>query len=208
MAAAFGVYYVWTSTSGVWRGIWAAGFGLMLVASLLYSIFAFPTRADNFQAKPDFGIPTLDGWKWVENTFPDDYAAIEWARANLPREAVILEATGDQYSFDNRVSVATGLPTVLGWGGHELQWRGNYDEAGPRQSDVERIYSSVDLSETRELLDKYGVDFVVVGDIERKKYKLNPVLIDKFGKLGEQVFEQGSMRIYRVGQISVSLGAQ
>ncbi len=112
---------------------------------------------------------------------------------------MIVEAAGQQYSFDDRVSTATGIPTVLGWGGHELQWRGNYDQAGPRERDIEQIYKSRDVNEARALLDEYGVDFVIVGSIEREKYQLTPPQVDKFAKLGALVFEQGSMRIYRVG---------
>ncbi len=166
--------------------------------SLVYPFFALPDRANNFQADARAGTPTLDGWVWVRGAFPDDYAAIEWARAHIPRDAVIVEAAGRQYSFDNRVSVATGLSTVLGWGGHELQWRGNYDQAGPREQDIEQIYRARDANETRALLDKYNVAYVIVGNIERDKYQMTPTLVNKFAQVGELVFEQNSMRIYRV----------
>lgn len=204
MAATFAAFYIWQSTRGVKRAIWAGAFGAMFLLSMIYPVLAYPNRADSFAAKPDLDIPTLDGWRWVQHAFPDDYAAIEWMMANAPRDAVILEAVGDSYSFDNRVSVATGLPTVLGWGGHELQWRGTGEQVNPRSADIATIYKSPSLQETRDLLARYGVDYVVVGGIERNKYQLNPALIDKFGKLGEKVFESGPMRIYQIGQFSVS----
>lgn len=197
MASAFGAFYIWHTMRNAGRYVWLGVFGVLVGLSLLYPYYALNARAGNFDAK-QVG-PTLDGWVWVQRYHPDDYAAIEWLRANAPRGAVIVEAAGRQYSFDNRVSVATGIPTVLGWGGHELQWRGNYDEAGPRERDIKQIYISRDVNEVRALLDGYGVDYVIVGSIEREKYQLSPTLVDKFGKLGELVFEQGSMRIYRVG---------
>lgn len=203
MAATFGVYYLWKSIRGPARAVWLGAFALIFCLSLIYPALAYPNKANYFNAKQT--PPTLDGWAWVRNSFPDDYAGIVWARANIPSNAVILEGAGNQYSFDNRVSVATGLSTVLGWGGHELQWRGNSKESDPRSQDIETIYKSRDLKKTRELLDKYEVAFVVVGDIEKNKYNLAPPSIDKFGKLGEKVFEQGTMRIYRVGQVSVSI---
>ena len=205
IAATFGAFYIWHTTRGIGRAMWLGAFAVLFAASMIYPALAYPNRANNFDTK--LTTPTLDGWKWVERVFPDDYAAIEWVRANVPRNAVLLEAAGDQYSFDNRVSVATGIPTVVGWGGHELQWRGTSEVYAPREQDVERIYKSRNVQETRELLDKYGVDFVIVGSIERNKYQLNPSLVDKFGKLGDLVFEQGSMRIYRVGNVSVSIHA-
>lgn len=202
MAATIGAFYVWHTARGAGRAIWIAAFGVLFAASLVYSAFAFPTRANYFNAQET--PPTLDGWRWVQNTFPDDYAGIEWVRSNVPRDAIILEAAGDQYSFDDRVSVATGIPTLVGWGGHELQWRGTDEVYGPRTQDVEEIYKSRDLKQTQDLLTKYNVDYVIVGGIERKKYQLNSSLVDKFGKIGDMVFEQGSMRIYRVGQVTVS----
>lgn len=204
MAATFGAFYIWQSTRGVGRAVWTVAFGAMFILSMIYPTLAYPNRADSFTAKPDLDIPTLDGWKWVEHSFPDDYAATEWARENIPHDAIILEGVGDSYSFDNRVSVATGLATVLGWGGHELQWRGTGDQVNPRQADIATIYQSRDLNETRDLLRQYGVDYVIVGGIERTKYQLTPSLVDKFDKLGEMVFEAGHLRIYRVGQVSVS----
>lgn len=205
MAAAFGAFYLWYNLRAARRVIWLAAFGILLGLSLVYPALAYPNRANYFNAQET--PPTLDGWAWVQRAFPDDYAGIEWVRANVPRSAVLLEAAGAQYSFDNRVSVATGIPTVLGWGGHELQWRGNYDEAGPRERDIEQIYRSRSVNETRDLLTKYGVDYVVVGGSEQSKYQLNPALVDKFSKIGELVFDQGSMRIYRVGDVSVTVRA-
>lgn len=198
MASAFGAFYVWRSASRLGRVAWGTAFGVLFALSLVYPSLAIPGRTDNFQSKPDAAIPTLDGWRWVEFAYPDDYAAIEWVKANAPADAIILEASGPQYSFYNRVSVATGLPTVLGWGGHELQWRGNYDEAGPREQDIEQIFQSLDVREVRRLLEKYGIEYVIVGSLEREKYKLSQPMIDKFVKIGQLVFDQGSMRIYQI----------
>ncbi len=208
VAATFGVYYVWQASRGVARGVWLGALGVLVSLSLIYPVLAYPNRANNFQSNEAAATPTLDGWRWVRAFYPDEYAAIEWVRANVPRDAVILEGAGSQYSFDNRISVATGRPTVLGWGGHELQWRGSYDEAGSRENDIEQIYRSRSVNETRDLLHKYNVDYVVVGDQERDKYDLNTSLVEKFGKLGELAFEHGSMRIYHVGNLSVSLTAR
>lgn len=198
VAAAFGVYYIWQTTRGAGKYVWFSALGGLTFLSLLYPFFALPSRANAFKPDARAGTPTLDGWVWVRGAFPDDYAAIEWARSNIPSDAVIVEAAGREYSFDNRVAVATGLQSVLGWGGHELQWRGNYDQAGPRERDLEQLYRTRDVAAARALLDKYNVSYVIVGGIEREKYQLNQSLIDKFSKLGELVFEQNSIRIYRV----------
>lgn len=204
MAASFGVFYLWRTTRGVTRGALATGFGVLIALSLIYPLLAVPSRTNSFKSNAAAGVPTLDGWAWVARQYPDDYAAIEWLRQNAPRDSIILEAPGPQYSFYNRVSVATGLPTVLGWAGHEAQWRANFDQGAPREQDAAEIYQSRDLNKIRELLNKYNVDYVIVGGLEREKYNLNQALVNKFNKLGPLVFEKGSMRIYQVGNVGVS----
>jgi uncharacterized membrane protein len=199
LASAFGAFYLWHTLKRGFRAAWAFGFALLFALSMVYPALAVPSRTNNFEANSDSGIPTLDGWHWVRRYYPDDYAAIEFLRQTSAPNSVILEAVGDQYSFYNRVSVATGLPTILGWGGHELQWRGDYDEAGPRERDVETIYKTFDARQALELLEKYGVDYVIVGSLERDKYQLGTPMIEKFAKIGELVFNEGSMRIYRIG---------
>lgn len=198
VAAAFGVFYIWRILNAGARTVWAGAFALVLALSLVFPILAYPSRANDFQANAAVGVPTLDGTAWIKNSNPDDYAAIQWMNSNAPTGSVILEAPGPQYTFYDRVSVATGLETVLGWGGHEVQWRGNGDLGAKREADVEKIYQAQDANQARVLLAEYNVDYVIVGGLEREKYGLTAQMVDKFGKLGQLVFNQGSMKIFAV----------
>jgi uncharacterized membrane protein len=109
---------------------------------------------------------------------------------------VILEAPGQSYHAEqSRVSAFTGLPTVLGWGGHELQWRGNYDEAGRREPDIRKIYTSRNDQETLTLLDKYAISYVYVGPTERGMFPV--ASLQKFDTLMDVAFTQGNVTLYR-----------
>ena len=164
---------------------------------MIYPVFAIPNRADGFA-----GSPSLDGTAWIQNINPGDYSAIQWLNANAPRGAHIVEAVGDAYTYGNRISSATGLPTVLGWFNHENQWRGNtklfLDNATgiDRPADVQRIYQTLDPQETLTLLGKYDIKFVVVGAEERSKYGLTKSQIDKFGRVMTLVHDEYDVRIY------------
>ena len=53
-----------------------------------------------------------------------------------------------EYTHYGRVSAFTGLPTLMGWGGHEYQWRFNWlqqpgrgDVIGQRLNAVTQIYT-------------------------------------------------------------------
>ncbi len=199
VAGAFGVYYVSRHLRGLKGTAWSAAFTLLLALSFVFPILAYSNRANGFQPSPQAGTPTLDGTLWIKNTDPDVYAGIQWLNSNAPPDSVILEAPGGSYTFTDQISMGTGLPTVVGWTGHELQWRGSGDVAGSREKDVETIYKTFDARQAGGLLQKYGVDYVIVGAAEKQKYGLTSPMIDKFGKLGLMVFSQGTMRIYQVG---------
>ena len=99
----------------------------------------------------------------------------------------------------NKTSASTGLATVLGWAGHEQQWRGGdplgYAQIEPRRADIATIYNAGDLEQARGLLQKYGVGYIYVGAAEQATYQIDP---NKLAQLGEQVFQQGNVTIYRV----------
>jgi YYY domain-containing protein len=136
---------------------------------------------------------TLDGNAYLAREHPDDYAAIQWLRQNVGDEPVILEATGDPYSYFARFSSNTGLPTVLGWANHEGLWRGHDQTVMARREHVMRMYGATTLEEIQPLLDRYQVRYVIVGDLEREKHRAG---IEKFAAL-TPVFRSGGTVIYR-----------
>ncbi len=193
VGAAYGVYYVWERAKAAGRYIFGAGFAVLLIAGLVYPLFASPNRANAFQQKP-----TLDGIAYTQQVWPADFAAVQWLKQNVKDpQAVILEANGGSYTEYGRISAMTGIPTLLGWGGHELQWRGNYEEPGKREPDIEKAYRSTDVNQVKAVLEQYRVTYVYVGQLERDKFKLSNPLIEKFGVFMDLVYDQGGVRIYR-----------
>jgi len=168
------------------------GFALLLCAALIYPVLAMPNRAGGFDHPP-----SLDGAAWIRQAHPDDYTAAQWLNATVPDAPVILEASGGSYSYFGRVAAQTGLPTVLGWDFHELQWRGTYDEPGKRKPEIEKLYQTLDIKEAQALLDKWNVSYVYVGRQEREAYHLTQPQIDKFDIFMDRVYDHDGVRIYR-----------
>jgi YYY domain-containing protein len=196
LASAFVVYYVSKKLRGVWRPVWQMGMVLLVAGGLFYPILSVFNKTNNFQ-----NDPTLNGIAWIEEQRPGDYAAIQWLRANAPKDAIILEAPGAPahqfggYNYSGRISAMTGLPTLLGWGGHQSQWRGNYNEPGKREPDIEQLFTSLDARQTLDLLDKYNITYVIIGPLERERYPADG--LNKFAYLMDVVFEQDGVIIYQ-----------
>jgi len=187
--------------SSFWRTILRRSLIVLLLPQLfLVSIYPmFSIRSYFGQLKRYEG---LYGLTWMMREHFDDYQAIFWLRSGLAPgdQPVVVESDGDSYSptDENRISVFTGTPTVIGWAVHEWLWRGTYDVVSPRREEVRRIYESDDIEETRAILAKYRARYVVVGTIERTKFvKLNE---EKFMKVGEEAFRSGSTVVYEVGR--------
>ena len=116
-----------------------------------------------------FSDKTLNGLVFLNSTDPAEYAAVVWLRDTAAKGRIV-EAVGDDYSSYGRISSSTGLPTILGWPGHEQQWRGNADLYEGRAEEVASIYQSNDQEEVIRVLDKYGVRYVYMGRRERASY--------------------------------------
>ena len=136
----------------------------------------------------------------MKEKYPDDFAAVNWLKNNIPQhqQPVVLEAAGDSYTDFERISAFSGMPTVVGWAVHEWLWRGGYGPVGARAADVQAIYESPDYAYTQELIKKYDVKYVVVGEMERTKYgNINEI---KIANLGKPVFTQGTTTIYQISE--------
>jgi YYY domain-containing protein len=192
LASAYLVAEVTTRLSRPARQIaWLIPFGLLLASVLVYPIAAFAT-----QTAQGGGAPTLDGTAYMKN-HPGDAAAIDWLREHAPSDAVVVEVVGGQYSEYGRVAAQTGIPTLLGWAGHELQWRGNGDEAARREPLVQTVYTGTNPDELRDLFRRFAVTYVFFGELEKVKYG-STIPLGRMTSVAEKVYEQSGTTIYRI----------
>jgi YYY domain-containing protein len=167
---------------------------LVAVSALFLISCAYPVGITATRLSGRGAPSTLDGTAYLEREHPDDFAVVKWMRENISDLPVVLEATGNPYSYYARVSSNTGLPTVLGWANHEGLWRSHENEVGQRSTEVTRMYNAPTLAEVAPLLDRYHVQYIVVGELERKDYQTAGLA--KFSELAV-AFSQGGTTLYR-----------
>jgi uncharacterized membrane protein len=187
LAAAFGSAILFKELKKIWRGLFGLGWGLLILMALAYPVFGLLTKTNNF--KP--GMWTLDGTAYVQTYNPDEMEAIHWLQ-QAP-QGVIAEAIGGSYSSFARISEISGQQTVLGWPGHESQWRGGAREIGSRQQDIELLYKTNSWSEAERVIKQYNIRYIYIGGLERSTYRVSEV---KFQNNLKNVFQKGDVTIY------------
>jgi uncharacterized membrane protein len=178
--------------------VWTFGFLILVVGALVYPVFAAAARTGNYNRQVG-----LDGAQYLETLYPGDAAAIRWINAHIDGDPVIVEATGGEYSDFARVSTFTGLPTILGWGGHEYQWRVNWlnnpanaADFNRRSADIDTIYTSPDAGQVLQLLHHYHARYLYVGTLERQKYPKAD--LGRFASFLQVVYQAGGVSIYKI----------
>ncbi|MCX8252052.1 MAG: DUF2298 domain-containing protein [Dehalococcoidia bacterium] len=191
-----------------WRRVRALGIGafvLLLGIGLIYPVMATPVRVDD-QFNPDHR--GIDGTNFMADAVYSDRAdplvlghdlkATRWLEENVEGSPVIVEGLSELYRWGNRISIYTGLPTVIGWDWHQRQQRPEFaGEVTRRRFEVDGFYGTSDMSNAIELLRKYDVKYVYVGEMERNYYSAEG--ISKF----DDMVSYGLNPVYRDGPVVI-----
>lgn len=216
---------------------------VLFAAGMIYPWLAFQTRAldddldrrvvkaqrDACMETPGAECPTLppltlDGRPTFAGFLGSgEYQVVEcFAALDRSADAIIAEAPfpGGYNPSYSRFSALTGTPTLMGWQGHEGQWRGpTYPEVTDarrengqyrdRILDVQELYTTQDWDRAWAIIDRYGIDYIVVGGAERqmiarlagddlsrrREYELG---LAKFEQVLTPVCAGGGAAVYRV----------
>ena len=175
-----------------------------ILPGLLYPLAGAFTRAFVESGRLVASQPaplSLDGGPGFING--DDFAAIRCLEAQVgAAQPVVAEAPGSSYDGNfGRVGTLTGMQVLLNWEGHQRQWRGATWDAlrGSRAEDLDRLYRSPDMQQTREILERYDVDYVFYGRSEAMKYGITGER--KFRDTYDSLCEFGESRFYRVAPL-------
>jgi YYY domain-containing protein len=213
LAVSYGIVVLAQKLRTGWNIAFVVGLVLLLLVGLAYPTLSILNRTGNFRldralvlldtlranedettglvARQELdSLWTLDYFDMFQRQNPDEAAAIRWLES--APDGILAEAIGGSYSGYARVSVLTGLPSVLGWPGHESQWRGGYEEQGSRQGDIETLYATADWQTARDIIARYNIRYVFVGNLERGL----PLQEEKFQSQMRLVFQQGIVTIY------------
>jgi uncharacterized membrane protein len=162
---------------------------IIFLGTMIFPTQSFTTFYESFN-----NYRGLDGEAWMEKDMPEKYKAIQFLRENVDGKNMI-EAVGDSYTQLNAVSVFSGVPTVQGWRVHEWLWRGGYDSVATREAEVRQFYETSDIEKQKELIEKYRIGWILVGNDEREHYQIDE---ESLSLLGEKIWSDGETYLIKV----------
>jgi YYY domain-containing protein len=193
-----------------WRTAWQVGVILLVFSAGLYPLLGGLAKVkDRMSLEAPY---TLDGMEYMRYSYYDDvgvkmdlsqdYRAIQWLQENVTGSPVIIEGNMVEYHWGSRYTIYTGLPNVIGWNWHQRQQRARAPEylIPERLNDVSEFYLTPSIDRVQSILDKYDIEYVVLGQLERALYP--GAGLEKFeqyeGSLWNEVYRDGETAIYQV----------
>ena len=142
-------------------------------------------------------VPTLDGMNYLSRVHPAELAAFRWLNREIAGVPVLLEAHGDVYRDFSRVSMNTGLPTVLGWEYHLFQQAHVVAGDLQRRDDVQRALLDHRRGHwPRSCCASTTSAWSSSGPLERRTYPASGLAKFATWELTKPVFESGDVTIY------------
>lgn len=213
VAAAVALVLLWRAAAArsAGRAAVAIGAALAVLAGSVYPVVGTVAWVNG--QGPLVGGPRqwlgMDGMAYVGRSSTDELAALRWLAANARPDDVVLEAAGCPYQPigrvpTSRVSAFTGVPTVLGWDGHERQWRNGQPERMAELPAREAAIPAIYADPSDPAVERYGIALLYVGPYERDGVGPDCPAAGPYPAVGEPNFPgPGWEAVFRQGEVSI-----
>ena len=176
---------------------------------LLFPVFGTMNRINDRFTNTNFSLNgALYGSTAEYNTLKgtiklkSDFEAFTWMRENIENSSIIAEGIAPLYTWGGRFSIYTGFPTVIGWDWHQVQQRQyNRSLINERQNDINEFYASTDINRKLEIINKYSIELIIIGSLERIYYPEEGIRSLKSleeEKLMDKIYSNEETTIYRM----------
>lgn len=197
------IFYTFDYLKGLSKDVYKILITLILLPGFIFLLVGPYQKSNKFTIIPNL-VPNLSGYNHMVVFHEADHAGIEWIKKNTNPNDIILEGVQSGDHMTGRISAYAGRKTVLGW---PIEQRKSYpnminDIINKRETDINSIYSIENKETILPLLSELKVNYIVVGELERKIYP--PEALEGFERIATPVFKATGMTIYRLNRDSAN----
>ncbi len=177
-----------------WHGLATSA----ILIGLFVAGMVYPLAAIGSKVQAPSGNRTLDINQRLGTAQPAVAASLAWLQNQAQPGDVIAEAVGQSYRVDtSRASGFTGLVTLLGWTGHERQWRGGAYEtmSAGREEALRLLYAEGTRNEVMQTMETWNIQYVYLGYQERQQFSISEERIDFLSSILIPVYERDEILI-------------
>ena len=141
-----------------------------------------------------------------------DYQLARWLQENVEGSPVIIEGRqpGSEYQWNGRMSILTGLPSVLGWNWHQRQQRTFHPMnqwVFQRERNILQFYNTKDIDVAVDIIHHFSIKYIIRSGLE--KVHSTAEGLEKFDRMVEGgllhiAFEADGAVIYEVDDQSLT----
>lgn len=170
-----------------------------ILLAVIFLTCLYTLNGINYIFGQKYTFKTLDGADFINESYANHKSAIDWINRNIDGDPKLLEVYGQSYTLQSMFSVFTGLSVPVGWRDHEFGWRNDWPELSERLGEIELMYRSEDLTEVTRLLNKYQIEYIVVGKFEREVLEKDGYtnIGSSIAKLSMPVYSNEEVTIYK-----------
>jgi uncharacterized membrane protein len=148
----------------------------VITTLMIFPLTSYPNFYSGFTKY--YGLNNED---WIESVLGEKNDAMKYLKSQRDGRNLV-EYPGKSFSLSNGISVFSGVPAILGWGDHEWLWRGSKNIIDERAFEIRTVYENPESNETRNVIKKYNIGWIIVGRDEKKNYDIKYSGLEKLGK--------------------------
>lgn len=124
----------------------------------------YMTQSSHYESSPQTGKAN-----WIDLSV--DHKLIRWLQENVIGSPVIIEGRRgpSEYHWNGRISISTGLPSVLGWNFHQRQQRTFHPMprwVEQREYNIQQFYNTASIDIAVDIIHHFDIKYIIRSGLE------------------------------------------
>ena len=179
-------------------------YALMFVICFSSSVISYYYMSKHSHIGDEKVKYTLNGIEFLKKRYIDRYNVVSYINSHIYGTPILMENFGPSYHTNTSIPYQkyTGLPIIHGWDHHIFQRGTTRENMAMKKKDIKKFYKTYDKEIIKNIIDKYDIDLVVVGEKELESYdilkKSTPNKFEEFSDIFTLLYSSNNEKVYIV----------